>query len=72
LSRNILDKKFKNTDAEIRIGRLEKCKSKEQCQNERNDCDSIRRETREKGEKIELYRNTTRCLQILGMEMGSV
>jgi hypothetical protein len=70
LSRNILYKRFRNTDAEIRIGRVEECKSKVQCQIERNACDSIYREIREKGEKIELHRNTTRCLQTAGMEMG--
>jgi len=70
LSRKILDKRFRITDAEIRIGRVEQCKSKEQFQIERNAYDSICREIREKGEKIELYRNTTRYLQIAGMEMG--
>lgn len=69
MSRNILDKRFRPTDAEMRIGRVEECKSKEQCQIERNACDSIRREIRENGEKIELYRNTTKSLQTAGLEM---
>ena len=51
MSRKILDKRFRNTDAEIRIGRIEGCKSMEQCQIERNACDSICREIRKKGEK---------------------
>lgn len=72
MSRNILYKGFRNTDAEIHIGRVEECKSKEQYQIERNACDSMCREIREKGEKIEFYRNKTRCLKITGMEMGLV
>jgi hypothetical protein len=31
---NILDKRFRNTDAETHIGILEECKSKEQCEKE--------------------------------------
>jgi len=46
-----MDKRFRNTDAEMLIGKVEECKSMEQCQIERNACDSICREIREKGEK---------------------